>query len=70
MRSQHNVRQDHRARTAQFDLFAVYGGGVTPTWQALPEETRLTLTCLMVQLMLDHARNAGGPQLEEARHDV
>jgi hypothetical protein len=72
MRSQQNVRHNHRAKMTQFDLFAVSGGGValTPTWQTLPEETRLALTRLVARLILDHARNAGAPQLEEARHDI
>ena len=65
-----NVRHDHRPRTTQFDLFAAPGGAAVPTpaWGALPEETRRALTCLMVQLMLDHADGARGPK--EARDDV
>ena len=72
MRSQGSVRHDHRTRTTQFDLFAAPGGRAepTPAWGALPEETRLALTRLMVRLILDHAPDAGGPQPEEAHHDV
>ncbi len=72
MRSQRNVRHDHRTRTTQFDLFAAPGDKAVPTpaWGALPEETRLALTRLMVRLFLDHAHDARGLQPEEARHDV
>ncbi|MER8504918.1 hypothetical protein [Mesorhizobium sp. M1142] len=41
-----------------------------PPWQALPEETRLTLTKLMVRLILDHVDGARAVQREEARHDA
>lgn len=47
----------HDAETAQM-----------PPWQALPEETRLTLTKLMVRLILDHVDGARAVQREEARH--
>jgi hypothetical protein len=70
MRCQHKVRYDQQARTRQFDLFAPPGGKAmpAPTWGALPEETRRTLTRLIVQLILGHADDARG--LEEARDDV
>jgi hypothetical protein len=70
MRCQRHVRPDQRTRTTQFDLFAALGGETVPTpaWGALPEDTRRTLTRLMVQLILDHADDARGP--EEARDDV
>jgi hypothetical protein len=66
------VRHDHRSRTTQFDLFAAPGGEAlpTPAWGALPEETRSALVPLMVQLILDHADDACGPQPKEARHDI
>jgi hypothetical protein len=72
MRCQRNVCHDHRTRTIQFDLFAAPGGEAVPTpvWGALPEEIRRALTCLMVQLILDHADDSCGPQPEEAHHDV
>ena len=72
MRSQRNVRHDHRTRTPQLDLFVAPRGEAVPApaWGALPEETRLALTRLMVRLILDHAHDARGPQPEEARHDV
>jgi hypothetical protein len=71
MRCQRKVRHDHRART-QFDLFAAPGGEAVPTpaWGVLPEETRSALTRLIVQLILDHADDARGPQPEEALHDI
>jgi hypothetical protein len=72
MRSQGNARHDHRSRRTQLDLFATPSGEAlpTPAWGALPEETRLALTRLMVRLILDHAHDARIPQPEEARHDV
>jgi hypothetical protein len=72
MRCQRNVRHDQRSRAKQFDLFARPGGVAVPTpaWGVLPEETRSALTRLMVQLILDHADDARGPQPEEARHDI
>jgi hypothetical protein len=42
----------------QSDLFAAPDGGAraqSPTWQALPLETRRLLTQLMARLVLDHA---------------
>ncbi|MER8550506.1 hypothetical protein NKH41_33670, partial [Mesorhizobium sp. M1169] len=45
--------------TYQFDLFSNPHDAETaqmPPWQALPEETRLTLTKLMVRLILDPRR--------------
>ena len=41
--------------TDQFDLFSNHHDVETPQWQALPAETRRTLTKLMVRLILDHA---------------
>jgi hypothetical protein len=72
MQFQRHVRHDHRSRTTQFDLFAAPSGEAVPTpaWGALPEETRSALISLMVQLILDHADDAHGPQPEEARHDI
>ena len=72
MQCQRHVRHDHRSRTTQFDLFAAPGGEPLPmpAWGALPEETRSALIRLMVQLILDHADDARGPQPKEARHDI
>lgn len=60
-------------KTQQFDLFSgmhdAKAAG-TPPWQALPAETRLTLTKLMVRLILDHADGARAGRREEGRHDA
>ncbi|MDA9976239.1 hypothetical protein N9F34_05495 [Alphaproteobacteria bacterium] len=59
--------------TNQFDLFSNSHdakSAQTPPWQALPEETRQTLTKLMVQLILDHVDGEHAVQGEEARHDA
>ncbi len=42
----------------------------TPQWQALPAETRRTLTTLMVRLILDHVDGARAPEREARRDDV
>ncbi|WP_245518923.1 MULTISPECIES: hypothetical protein [unclassified Mesorhizobium] len=54
-----SVSNPHDAQTAQM-----------PPWQALPEETRLTLTKLMVRLILDHVDGDRTVPLEDARHDA
>jgi len=62
-----------RPRTYQFDLFSNPNDAriaQTPRWQALPAETRRTLTELMVRLILDHVHVARAPEWEERRHDV
>ena len=56
-------------RSQQIDLF----GGVTPTqtpaWRDLSEETRDTLTGLMVRLILEHAQISSPALRTEAGHD-
>ena len=42
----------------------------TPQWQALPAETRHTLTKLMVRLIFGHADRDLAQEREEMRHDV
>jgi hypothetical protein len=42
----------------------------TPPWQALPEETRLKLTKLMVRLILDHVAGEEAARGEEVHHDA
>ena len=42
----------------------------TPQWQALPAETRHTLTKLMVRLIFGHADDDLAREREEMRHDV
>ena len=42
----------------------------TTQWQALPVETRRTLTRLMVRLILDHADGERPSERGETRHDA
>jgi len=39
-------------------------------WQQLPEETRETVTGLMVRLLVDHGRGDRQPSSTGRRHDV
>ena len=59
-------------KTYQFDLFAIPHAALEqmPQWQALPAETRRTLTKLMARLVLDHADGDFAREREEMRHDV
>lgn len=54
-----------------FDLFCdpPYTAAQTPQWQALPAETRHTLTKLMVRLIFGHADDLARER-EKMRHDV
>jgi cytochrome b561 len=56
----------------QFDLFGKlpYAAAPPPPWQALPAETRHTLTKLMVRLIVGHADGDLAREREEMRHDV
>jgi hypothetical protein len=59
--------------TYQFDLFSNphdAEAAQMPHWQALPAETRRTLTKLVVRLILDHAVGDRASEREEMRHDV
>ncbi len=49
---------------------APYAAAQTPQWQALPAETRHTLTKLMVRLIFGHADDDLAREREEMRHDV
>ena len=65
----------HRHRHSnvrQFDLFCdpPDAAAQTPQWQALPTETRHTLTTLMVRLIFGHADDDLAREQEEMRHDV
>jgi hypothetical protein len=56
----------------QFDLFCdrPCAAAQTPQWQALPAETRQTLTKLLVRLIFGHADDDLAREREEMRHDV
>lgn len=59
--------------TYQFDLFSKPNDAntmQTPQWQALPAETRRSVTKLMVSLILGHADGEGAVQREGADHDA
>jgi hypothetical protein len=67
------MSMSRRPTTYQFDLFSNPNDTETtqmPHWQALPVETRLTLTKLMVRLILDHVDGDRVSDQEEMRHDV
>ena len=59
--------------TYQFDLFSKPNDVEmmqTPQWQALPAETRRSVTKLMVSLILDHVDGERAVQPEGADHDA
>ena len=59
--------------TYQFDLFSKPNDAKTaqtPQWEALPAETRQTLTKLIVRLIVDHVDGESAAQRKEARHDA
>ncbi|MFI0849579.1 hypothetical protein [Mesorhizobium sp. IMUNJ 23232] len=60
--------------TYQFDLFSRLNDTDTmmeaPRWQALPVETRRSLTKLMVRLILDHVGGDRTERQEGADHDA
>lgn len=59
--------------TYQFDLFSSQDDAKTaqtPQWQALPAETRRSVTKLMVSLILDHIDGERAMQRESADHDA
>jgi hypothetical protein len=58
--------------THQFDLFLKLNDAKTvqtPQWQALPAETRRSVTKLMVSLILGHVDGEHAVQREGADHD-
>lgn len=62
----------YRPKTEQLDLFAAIQeaeAARTPPWPALPEETRSTLTTLMVRLILDHIAVGESTRGEDVHHD-
>ena len=56
-------------RSKQIDLFDGVTPMQTPAWRDLPEETRDTLTGLMVRLILEHAQIRSPALRTEAGHD-
>jgi hypothetical protein len=56
-------------RSQQIDLFDGVPPTQTPAWRDLPEETRDTLTGLMVRLILEHAQISSPALRTEAGHD-
>lgn len=59
--------------TYQFDLFPSQCDAKpaqTPQWQALPPETRQSVTKLMINLILDHIDRDRAGQREGADHDA
>jgi len=42
----------------------------TPVWQELPNEIRASVTSLLTQLLLDHARANGAVSPGETDHDL
>lgn len=63
-----------KPKTYQFDLFSRLNDTdtttKTPQWQALPVETRRSVTKLMVRLILDHVGGDCAVQQEGADHDA
>ncbi len=63
----------HQPTTYQFDLFSnprdAYIAQI-PSRQTLPEETRRTLTKLMMRLILGYADGEHAVQGEKTRHDA
>jgi len=59
--------------TYQFDLFSKQNDAntvQTPQWQALPAETRRSVTELMVSLILDHVGGEHAVRRTGADHDA
>ena len=59
--------------THQFDLFSKPNDAETvqtPQWQALPAETRRSVTRLMISLILDHIDGERAVQREGTDHDA
>jgi hypothetical protein len=65
------AHRDPHSNPRQFDMFCDRpdAAAQTPQWQALPVETRHTLTKLMVRLIFGHADGDLAREQEEMRHD-
>lgn len=63
-----------KSKTYPFDLFSRLNDTdmttETPQWQALPVETRRSVTKLMVRLILDYVGSDRAVQREDANHDA
>jgi hypothetical protein len=62
----------HPGSGEQFDLFRLPSSGSTrqpPAWEALPPQTRATLTELIMRLTLDHGQDRCAPGTREVRHE-
>lgn len=60
-------------KTYQFDLFSTPNDAQieqTPHWQALPAETRQSVTRLMIRLILSHIDGERVVQREGTDHDA
>ena len=72
MRRENKRHHQHRSAGEQFDLFRLPCGDCArqrPAWEALPPQTRATLTDLMTRLLLDHAQDWHRPEMRETRHE-
>jgi hypothetical protein len=72
MRRQSKRHHQHRSAGEQFDLFRLPGSNgrrQPPAWEALPPQTRATLTDLMTRLILDHGQDGCHPETREVRHE-
>jgi hypothetical protein len=63
----HRARESRRAQ--QFDLFGGALSPTAPTWQELPEETKIELTNLLARMILEHAQASTFVPRTEVRDD-
>jgi hypothetical protein len=73
VRRKYRPPPSHQTAVKQLDLFGLPGAKHrTPPfkWQQLPEETRQTVTGLMVRLLVDHQRRDRRPSSTGRRGDV
>jgi hypothetical protein len=73
VRHKYRPPPSHQTAVRQLDFFDLPGAKHrTPPfeWQQLPEETRQTVTGLMVRLLVDHQRRDRRPSSTERHGDV
>jgi len=73
MQAQQRRYHRHQTGSEQFELLSMDGNASPPqrpVWDALPSQTRATLTELMTRLILDHAQNGRRALPREVCHDV